>query len=236
MQTFSNGWAPGFRGPRVSVSPGIHGSPQVRITLGARHRRNPEPTVTRFPAHHGEKHDSRQSLEEGSGGRGRGVPRGGHAILMREVLVLTRLTFNDQSAEREEQHSSLSRPRCSASRMISPTGGSSTALRGTSWVKLVERPGRTHRTEATVGVLRNPGGAGSGGRASQPPRLAEVLQTFRGRASWPKRIGRSVRLQDRRSTWIEIRLRPRCVAACRTGTRNSCAAPSVRPSLATTAN
>jgi hypothetical protein len=43
-------------------------------------------------------------------------------------------------------------------------------------------------------------------------------------------------LQVTRSTWIEMGLRPRCVAACKRGTRNSCAAPSVRPSLARSAS
>jgi hypothetical protein len=85
-----------------------------------------------------------------------------------------------------------------------------------------------------VGAGRNSGVARSGGRASQLPR-SRGSSSIGGRPSWPKRIGRSVHLEYRRSTWIEISLRPRCLAACARGTRNSCAAPSVRPRLARTA-
>lgn len=87
-----------------------------------------------------------------------------------------------------------------------------------------------------VRVVRKPGVARSGGRASQTPASRGVLRTFRERASWPKSVGRPVHLQVTRSTSIEIGLRPGCVAACKRGTRNSCAAPSVRPSLAMTAS
>ena len=85
-------------------------------------------------------------------------------------------------------------------------------LRGEVLLELVERPGRTHETEARVGEVRKPGVARSGGRASQP-RIARKFFTP---------------LEEGHRGWNTLGARYTGTGAGRVGSRYACLSSSQR--------
>ncbi len=85
-------------------------------------------------------------------------------------------------------------------------------LRGEVLLELVERPGRTHETEARVGEVRKPGVARSGGRASQP-RIARKFFTP---------------LEEGHRGWNTLGARYTGTGADRVGSRYACLSSSQR--------